>query len=323
MNTAWAMTIGFALDLLIGDPARLPHPVAGIGLIIAWLEKGLRALFPARPAWEIVGGGILVCLTTGLAFVLPYFLLVQAYKIDAYAGLALESLFCFQILATKSLRDAGMRVRDALVSGSIESAREAVGHIVGRDVAGLDSRGVARAAVETVAENSSDGVVAPMLYFAVGGAPLAFAYKAINTMDSMLGYRNDRYLHFGRVAARMDDAANFIPARLTALLMLAASGILGLDWRNAARIYRRDRKNHGSPNSGQPEAACAGTLGIRLGGASSYGGVVVEKPFIGDPDREIEPEDIRRANRLLYATAFLAAVLLCGLRVLFSYGAEL
>ena len=318
MDTLIALTIGFTLDLLLGDPPRMPHVVVGIGKTIAWLEKALRRILPASKRGELAAGAVLVLLVASLAFCVPYFALSAAARFHPNLGLALECFVCYQILATKCLRDASMRVYNELTAGSLAGARQAVGMIVGRDTAELDAAAVTRATVETVAENASDGVVAPMLYFAVGGAPLALLYKAINTMDSMLGYKNDKYLYFGRAAARLDDVANYIPARLTALFLILAALACRLDWRNAVRIHRRDHAAHTSPNAGHPEAACAGALDIRLGGDSAYGSRLVHKPSIGDPLREIETEDIRRANRLLYACASLCFVFCCAGLLLFA-----
>ena len=213
---------------------------------------------------------------------------------------------CAQILATKSLKTESMKVYDALKTGDLEKARYAVSMIVGRDTQRLDEAGVARAAVETVAENTSDGIIAPMLFLAIGGAPLGFFYKAVNTMDSMLGYVEMPYKNVGLVPAKMDDLFNYIPARISALLMLAAGTLLGLDGKNGWKIFKRDRYNHASPNSAQTESVCAGLLGLRLAGDAWYHGVLHKKKFIGDPLREIEPEDIPKACRLLYGTAVLS-----------------
>ena len=212
-----------------------------------------------------------------------------------------------------------MKVYDRLKNGTIEEARYAVSMIVGRDTSELTEEGVTKAAVETVAENSSDGVIAPMLYMALGGAPLMFLYKGINTMDSMLGYKNDRYLYFGRCAAKLDDLANYIPARISGWLMVAAAFLTGMDGKNAAKIYKRDRRNHASPNSAQTEAAVAGALRVQLAGNAYYFGKLYEKPTIGDKLREVEPEDIRRANRLLYGASLLSVLLCLGGRLLVQF----
>ena len=315
MNIAVALAAGLLLDLLFGDPRWLPHPVVAIGRMIAFLEQALRRIFPSTAGGKRLAGATLVVMVVGVVFIATSALLLGAHDLHPWFGEVVETFFCYQILACRGLRDAGLKVWRALASGDIEGARAAVSEVVGRDVDRLDGDGIARAAVETVAENASDGVVAPMLYFAIGGAPLAMAYKAVNTMDSMLGYKNDKYIHFGRFAARLDDMANYLPARLTAFLMVPSAWLCRLDWRNAFRIYRRDRTNHTSPNSGHPEAAAAGALGVRLGGDSYYSGIVVRKPSIGEALRDIEPDDIRYATRLLYATAVLALVLFSAVRL--------
>lgn len=319
MSAAAVLLVAFALDAAFGDPAWLPHPVVFIGKAIALLENALRRIFPATPRGKIAAGGILVILVCFLAFFSAFALLHILARADARLAFVAECFLGYQLLATKCLADAAGKVFAPLAEGDLAAARRAVGMIVGRDTAELSEAGIARAAVETVAENASDGVVAPLLFMAVGGVPLAMLYKAVNTMDSMLGYKNDRYLHFGRVAARLDDAANFLPARLTALLMIPAARFCGLDWRRAWRTYRRDRNNHTSPNAGHPESTCAGALGVQLGGPSVYFGKIVEKPALGDAVREIEPEDIHRTNRLLYATACLALVLCLAFVLAYAY----
>lgn len=313
MSAILVLIAAFGLDLLLGDPGRLPHPVVFIGRGVAALERTLRPRLPATPRGEKIAGGALVLIVTAASFCCAYAVIFLGDLLSPLLGLALETFLLYQCLAAKSLRDAALAVYRELAAGDLAAARAAVGRIVGRDVAGLDADAIARATVETVAENTSDGVVAPMLFYVVGGVPLAVLYKAINTMDSMIGYKNERYLHFGALAARLDDAANFLPARVAGILMAAAAAPCGLDGKNAWRIFRRDRHNHSSPNSAHPEAACAGALGIRLGGDSRYGGRLVSKPSIGDDARPVEPEDIRKANRLLYAAALLCLVLCCGL----------
>ena len=307
----FALCIGFCIDLLIGDPHGLPHPVAAIGHLISLLERLFRRLFPKTPGGERAAGACIWILTALIAAALPALLLWGCARVSVWLRLAVESVMCGQILAAKSLRDESMKVYAALKHGSLDEARQAVSMIVGRDVARLDARGVMRAAVETVAENTSDGVIAPMLFLAIGGAPLGFFYKAVNTMDSMLGYKNDKYMYFGRFAARLDDVVNFIPARISAYLMIAAAFIGGrhFDGKNAYRIFKRDRFNHASPNSAQTESVCAGALRVQLAGDAVYFGKLVKKKYIGDGLREIEYEDIKRANRLMYITAFLCELL--------------
>ena len=256
--------------------------------------------------------GVLLAFTVIFAtFAVSVIILVAAYSINLYAGVIAEAVMTWQILATKCLRVESMRVYDALRTDGVDAGRRAVSMIVGRDTSVLDAAGVTRAAVETIAENTSDGVIAPMLYTAIGGPVLGFVYKAVNTMDSMLGYKNDKYMYFGRFAARLDDVVNFIPARISAYLMIAAAFIGGrqFDGKNAYRIFKRDRFNHASPNSAQTESVCAGALRVQLAGDAVYFGKLVKKKYIGDGLREIEYEDIKRANRLMYITAFLCELL--------------
>ena len=314
-----ALAAGYLLDLLIGDPRWLYHPVCLIGNLITLLEKGIRKIFPKTEKGELFGGFLEVILVCLISLGVPCAVLSTLYRYMPLAGLVLETFWCYQLLATKSLKDESMKVYDRLKNGTIEEARYAVSMIVGRDTSELTEVGVTKAAVETVAENSSDGVIAPMLYMALGGAPLMFLYKGINTMDSMLGYKNDRYLYFGRCAAKLDDLANYIPARISGWLMVAAAFLTGMDGKNAAKIYKRDRRNHASPNSAQTEAAVAGALRVQLAGNAYYFGKLYEKPTIGDKLREVEPEDIRRANRLLYGASVLSVLLCLGGRLLVQF----
>ena len=306
-----ALFLGFLLDLLLGDPHWLPHPIRLIGSLIALLEKGLRRLFPATPKGELAGGVALVILTAGISTGVAVGLLILLGLLSPALAFVGEVILSYQMLAARSLRDESTKVQRALEQGTLDEARQAVSMIVGRDTERLDEAGVAKAAVETVAENASDGVIAPLLFLAIGGAPLGVFYKACNTMDSMVGYKNDLYLYFGRAAALWDDVLNFIPARLSGVLMCLAAPLAGLKAGGAFRIFFRDRKNHKSPNSAHTEAACAGALGVQLAGSNFYFGKLVEKPTIGDPLRPVEPGDIARANRLMYATAALALVLFC------------
>ena len=312
----FALLLGFLLDLLLGDPRWLPHPIRAIGALIAGLEKVLRKIFPKNRSGQLAGGVALVILVLVLSGGFTLLVLWLCGKVGLWLRFLAETILCFQLLATRSLKGESMKVYKALKAGDLEGARYAVSMIVGRDTQCLDEAGVARAAVETVAENASDGVIAPLIFLAIGGAPLGMAYKAVNTMDSMVGYKNDQYLWFGRCAAKLDDVVNFIPARLAGLLMCLGAGFSGFDAPNALRIFRRDRKNHKSPNSAHTEAAAAGALHIQLGGSNYYFGKLVEKPTIGDADHPVEPLDIVRVNRLMYATAFLALVLCCGVPLL-------
>lgn len=310
-----ALAAGFILDLIFGDPRWLYHPVCLIGNLISFLEKRIRKILPKTSSGELTGGLIEVLLVCILSFGIPGVILYSLYPKVPGLALLLESFWCYQLLATRSLKDESMRVYDRLKYGTLEEARKAVSMIVGRDTAALTEEGVTKAAVETVAENASDGVIAPMLYMAIGGAPLMFLYKGINTMDSMLGYKNDRYLYFGRCAAKLDDAANYLPSRISGGLMVLAAYFSGSDGWNAWKIFRRDSRNHTSPNSAQTESVMAGALDVQLAGNAYYFGKLYEKPTIGDPIRLIESEDIRRANRLLYATAITGVVLFLFIRI--------
>lgn len=301
-----AVGLGFLLDLLLGDPHWLYHPIRLVGHLISGLEKLLRSVFPKTEKGELTAGIFLLALTAGITAGTAWGLLFLAGLWHPYVRFALETLMCYQLLATRSLKDETMKVYAALKAGDVEGARYAVSMVVGRDTEALDDIGITKAAVETVAENTSDGIVAPLLFMVLGGAPLGYFYKAVNTMDSMVGYKNERYLYFGRAAAKFDDVLNYIPARLSAVLMVCAGGLLQMDASNAWRIYRRDRYHHSSPNSAHTEAAAAGALHIQLAGNAYYFGKLYEKPTLGDMDRPVEYEDIRRVNRLLYGTAVLA-----------------
>ena len=297
---------GFVLDTLFGDPPWLPHPVVLMGKAISALEKRLRARLPQTPQGELLGGAVVAFTLPMGTFLLTSLVCLGAAKLSPWLGLAVQMFWCGQALAAKGLAQESTNVYRALIKPDLPAARKAVSRIVGRDTQNLTLEGVTKAAVETVAENASDGVIAPLLYMLLGGAPLALTYKAINTMDSMLGYKNEKYLYFGRAAAKLDDAANYLPSRLAGLLWCAAAALTGNSPKGAWRIWRRDRHNHASPNSAQTESACAGALGVQLAGPAYYFGEYYAKPTIGDPLRPIEPEDIRRANRMMYAESVLA-----------------
>lgn len=314
--TALALVLGFFIDLLVGDPRWLYHPVRIIGHGISFLEKHLRTCFPKTEKGEQRAGFLLVLLVCAGSAAVPFGILYLAYRIHLVFGICLEILMCYQMLAVKSLKDESMRVFEELKKGDLEGARYAVSMIVGRDTGTLDEAGVTKAAVETVAENTSDGTIAPLFYMAIGGPVLMFLYKGVNTMDSMVGYKNEKYLNFGRYAAKFDDIMNYIPARISAWLMIAASYMCDFDGKNAAKIYIRDRYNHASPNSAQTEAVMAGALDIQLAGNAYYFGKLYEKPTIGDNIRPVESQDIQRANRLLYVSAAVAAGLFAGIRLL-------
>ena len=310
--TLAALLTGYVLDLIFGDPRQIYHPIRIIGNLIAVLEKGIRKVFPKTSKGELAGGTVLVVLVVLICTAVPAALLGLAAWIHPVVYWLLASFWCWQILVTKSLKTESMKVYAPLKEGDLPAARRAVAMIVGRDTERLTEEGVAKAAVETVAENTSDGIVAPLIFLALGGPALGFFYKAVNTMDSMVGYKNERYLYFGRTAARLDDVLNFLPSRISAWLMILAAAILGMDGKNAKRIYLRDRKNHASPNSAQTEAVMAGALRVQLAGDARYVGELYKKPTIGDPFRAVEPEDIVRANRLMYLTSALALAV-CGI----------
>ena len=304
------LAAGYALDLIFGDPRNIPHPVCAIGYAVSKSEKFIRRIFPKTAAGEKAGGAALAVWIVFLSGAAPFIILYAAEQISVYLKLAAESVMCWQCLAAKSLRDESMKVYKALETGDIEASRKAVSMIVGRDTAELDFDGVRKAAVETVAENASDGVAAPAIFMAIGGVVGGFIYKAVNTMDSMVGYKNEKYINFGKAAAKADDIFNFLPSRITAVLMIVSAALLGYDWKNAFRIFKRDRLKHASPNSAQTESVCAGALGVRLAGDAWYFGKLYKKDFLGDPYRKIENEDIIRANRLMYTAVFLLMVLI-------------
>ena len=317
MMTVWAVLGGFVLDALFGDPAWLPHPVVYMGKAISKLEKFLRPRLPKTPQGELLGGAIVAfCLPVG-TFLLTGLVCWGAARLHPLLGLAVQMFWCGQALAARGLVQESTNVYKELKKPDLPGARKAVSRIVGRDTAELTAEGVTKAAVETVAENASDGVIAPLLYMLIGGAPLALTYKAINTMDSMLGYKNEKYLYFGRIPAKLDDAANYLPSRLAALLWVAAAAFTHNDAKGAWKIWRRDRRRHASPNSAQTESACAGALGVQLAGPAYYFGQYYPKLTIGDTLRPIEPEDILRANRMMYVASSFALAWGCALRALF------
>ena len=302
---------GFLLDSIIGDPYTLPHPVRLIGKFIAGMEGFVRKKFN-----DLYTGGVFLTVTVVLIMaVVSAAVLFLAYSIHPAAGIITESIMIFYLLAARNLRDESMKVFRAAEAGDTEGARKAVSMIVGRDTSKLDRDGIIRAAVETVAENTSDGVTAPMFWTALFGAAGGFVYKAVNTMDSMIGYKNEKYKDLGRCAAKLDDVLNYIPSRFTALLMVLSCPFIRLDGKNAYRIWKRDRRKHASPNSAQTESACAGALHLRLAGDAWYFGELHKKEYIGDDDRAIEPADIRSANRLMYVSSVFMLIF----SVLFRY----
>ncbi len=315
MELLAALILGFLLDQLLGDPQISCHPVRLLGNLIRFFERHFFRWGKGKKHALLAGGAFMavtVCVVT--AFFVQG-LLFLAGQISPVIHFAAKSLLCYSLYAAKDLRVESMNVYQALKENGLEEGRKAVSMIVGRDVSRLDEAGVIKAAVETVAENTSDGVIAPLFYMAIGGPVLGWVYKAINTMDSMVGYKNETYLYFGRAAARLDDAANFLPSRLSALFMVAGAFLCGLDGPGAWKIFLRDRKNHASPNSAQTEAACAGALGVQLAGDAWYFGVLHKKKTIGDSRRPVEAEDIKRANRLMMAAVLLSLFLAAGLQL--------
>ena len=305
MSSLMACIAGMALDAIFGDPVWLYHPVRIIGNWISILEKWLRGFCKNDEKKERIAGCVLWFGVVIASVGIPWGLLYLVGKVSFWLQFALETFWCYQLLAGKCLKDESRKVYVRLVNHNLEGARHAVSMIVGRDTGNLSAAGVTKAAVETVAENTSDGVIAPLIFMLIGGAPLGFFYKAVNTMDSMVGYKNEKYLHFGRFAAKMDDVWNYIPSR-----------IFRMDYKRAWAVWKRDRRKHASPNSAQTEAVCAGALQVQLAGDAYYFGKLYEKPTIGDPIRPVEIEDIPRANKLLYATCIVGAILFFGLSVL-------
>lgn len=304
-----AIILGFVLDLIIGDPRWMYHPVRLVGKLIEVLEIGLRRVFSKTENGERNAGRVLVVCVCGITTGVAFLILLLCYNLNYWVGFVVEIIMCYQLFAVRSLKTESMKVYRELKRDDLPGARKAVAMIVGRDTESLSSEGVTKATVETIAENTSDGTLAPLFYMMIGGPVLGWFYKSVNTMDSMVGYKNDRYLHFGRCGAKFDDVLNFIPARLCAVFMIIASSFPGFDRRNAIKVFKRDRFNHASPNSAQTEAVMAGALNIQLAGDAWYFGKLYEKPTIGDANRPVEIKDIKRANRLLYATAIVAMVI--------------
>lgn len=311
-----AIILGFVLDLIIGDPRWMYHPVRLVGKLIEVLEIRLRRMFSKTENGERNAGRVLVALVCGITTGVACLILLLCYNLNYWVGFVVEIIMCYQLFAVRSLKDESMKVYKELEKDDLPGARQAVAMIVGRDTESLSPEGVTKATVETIAENTSDGTLAPLFYMMIGGPVLGWFYKSVNTMDSMVGYKNDKYLHFGRCGAKFDDVLNFIPARLCAVFMIIASSFSGFDRKNAIKVFKRDRFNHASPNSAQTEAVMAGALNIQLAGDAWYFGKLYEKPTIGDANRPVEIKDIKRANRLLYATAIVAMVIFSVIRIL-------
>lgn len=313
-----AIIIGFLIDCILGDPVKLPHPVRLIGWWISALEKLYRRIFPKTPAgekWAGIAMTLSVLLITGTAAGAVLWLLSKLHYMLVFV---VYCIICWQVVAAKCLSLEAMKVQRVIEKNDLNSARYQISMLVGRDTANMSFEEVAKAAVETVAENTSDGVIAPLFWVMIAGPVGGLLYKAVNTMDSMVGYKNDRYIHFGRFAAKLDDLVNYLPARISALAMIAASFILRFDAKSAWKIWRRDRRKHASPNSAQTEAVCAGALNIRLAGNASYFGKVHEKPFIGDPVRAIKAEDIRNSCLLMRTASIISLVIFALIRFVFA-----
>ena len=307
--TELAIVCGFFIDLLIGDPRWLVHPVIIMGKCISFLEKHLRSVFKETPEGELAAGRVMawimvlgtLAVTLGISYI--------AFRIHVILFFIVQTIMCWQALAVRDLKVESMDVYKYLEPDlDIEKARKQVSRIVGRDTDRLDVIGVTKAVIETIAENFSDGIVCPLFYMMIGGGPLAMTYKAVNTMDSMVGYKNDRYLYFGRCGAHMDDVFGYIPSRLAALFWIAAAFMTGNDWQSAYRIWRRDHAKSPSPNSAQTETACAGSLGVELLGPAYYFGELHDKEPIGDPTRPVVPSDIKTTIKMMY----MASMLACG-----------
>lgn len=312
--------LGFLLDLCFGDPRWLPHPVVWMGKGISRMEKFLRLHFPKTPKGERTAGILLAICIPLASFLISLGVLLLAYRISFWLWFVLHTFWAYQIPASRCLATESRKVYRKLAASDLSGARTQLSWLVGRDTQSLSEEEVTKACVETVAENTSDGVTAPLFYLLIGGVPLGFLYKAVNTLDSMVGYRNETYRYFGTASAKLDDALNWLPSRICAVLMICAAWLLRLDTRNAWRIFRRDRSKHLSPNSAQTESVAAGALGIRLGGTHLYFGKPVEKPTIGDARRPTRPEDILTANRLMIGTSILSALGFGAVRFLIVFG---
>ena len=312
--TTIALFVGVILDFILGDPHGWWHPVIGIGKIITRTEHIVRNIFPKNKRGERIGGAVLAIVVIVVSVAIPAILLYIAYHLHWIAGIILEAIMCYTMLAAKSLKVESMKVANALEQEGLEAGRKAVSMIVGRDTQRLDETGVIKAAVETVAENTSDGVIAPLIFMGIFGAVGGFFYKSINTMDSMIGYRNEKYQYFGTVAAKLDDIVNFIPARISAIIMVVSAFLCGMDGKEAFHIFKRDRYNHASPNSAQTESVMAGALGVQLAGDAWYFGIKHEKPTIGDAKRPVELKDIQRSNRLMYTTTIVTVIIIMAIR---------
>lgn len=308
MKIGFMLLVAFILDIIFKDPRLLPHPVIFIGRLIKYSEIVLRKIFRRGIVAETIAGTLLVLFVVSVSFIIPYIILSIFYSINMVLGIVLEVFLCFQILSLGSLKEVAMKVYTELSTGNIIGARKQLNNLVGRDTEELEEKGVIKATIESVAENTNDGIVAPMFYILIGGASFGLLYKAVNTLDSMIGYKTKKYLYFGKVAARLDDILNIIPARITGLLYVLAALLSGLNYKQSYSTLIRDRWNHASPNSGYPESAISGALGIQLGGPVSYFGEMVDKKYIGEDMKEPNMEDIPKACMLMTIVSVFALI---------------
>ncbi len=317
MNDYLPLQIGiaFLLDILIGDPRWFPHPVRMIGMCIEYLEKVLRKLVPS----ERVAGIFLALIIVVGTYLVTYQILSFFYGLRWSVGVIASIIIIFFSLSTRDLLKETGNVLNALKSGNLKKARNNLSRIVGRDTHDLSEQQVATGCIETSAENSVDGIIAPLFYAIIGGPALAMAYKSINTLDSMVGYKNEKYIDFGRASAKLDDIANYIPARIAAVVLPIASYFCGADYSNSVKILKRDGQKHPSPNSGIPEAAIAGALGIRLGGPSVYNDIPSDKPFIGDPQKDVSFDDINSTSKIVMVSAIISVVVGITVVIIDSY----
>lgn len=303
------LLLGYILDLILGDPYSMPHPIRSIGTLISKTETLLRKVFPNSPKGELLAGTFMPIIVVGTSTIVPFIVLRVSYRVHIVVGTLVESIMCYQMLATRCLKDESMKVYYSLKANDLELSRKNVSMIVGRDTESLDFTGITKATVETIAENTSDGIVAPMIYMSLFGAIGGFFYKSVNTLDSMVGYKNDKYLYFGRVSARLDDILNYIPSRVSAMLVIVTTLLLRLDFKSAFNVWKRDRRNHSSPNSAQTESAFAGALNVQLAGNMYYFGRLYHKKTIGDNIRKVQIDDIKTANKILYVTSLISLIL--------------
>ncbi|MCH5210453.1 MAG: cobalamin biosynthesis protein CobD [Oscillospiraceae bacterium] len=316
---AIALGIGFLLDIIFGNPNIFLHPIRLMGGLISLLEKIIRRIFPKGKAGEVIGGTLMVLIVIALSGGIPFAILFYLYNWNIFAAVAAESIICYFMLSTRSLGKKGSKIYSSLLNQDVNRARKEVSMIVRRDTDSLDDTGITKATVETIAKNTCDGVVAPIIYMAIGGAVLGCVYRAINTMGSIVGCKNEKYLYFGKVAVKLDDIANFIPSRIAARLMIISSYILGFNGKNASYIYKRDSKKYAGPNSARAESVIAGALRIQLAGDAYYFGELYEKPMIGDAISNVTYDNIKQTSRIMYLTAVFTIVILIALKFTVGY----